>query len=167
MIKVIEEKGLIVTNFEEKWKQEGKISVGYLSSAAKSNRNIGIKLIEYFLEEFPDTDVVWLLTGKRLSINTDENHTPMPKPNDSNGNPTPQEVWSQVEKSEKYTVVPTIILDKYEILSNREIQSRENTLQEVRATMKIAIAAKDEVITSLKRENAGLREQLKSMTPPQ
>jgi hypothetical protein len=65
-------------------------------------------------------------------------------------------IWTHIEKSEKYTVVPTIILDKYEILSNREIESRETTLQEVRATMKIAIAAKDQVIAIREQEIAGL-----------
>ena len=68
MIQIIEQSGLVVTNFEEKWKKEGKISVGYLSAAAKNNRNIGIRLIEHFLEEFPYTDVNWLITGKHVRL---------------------------------------------------------------------------------------------------
>jgi hypothetical protein len=79
MIQVIEGKGLILTQFEEKWKEEKKITVGYLARSAKENRSIGIKLIEHFLDEFPDTDVHWLITGKHLSINTDGNSTPVGK----------------------------------------------------------------------------------------
>lgn len=80
MIQIIEQSGLVVTNFEEKWKKEGKISVGYLSAAAKNNRNIGIRLIEHFLEEFPYTDVNWLITGKHVSGNTEKNITNDGKP---------------------------------------------------------------------------------------
>lgn len=108
------------------------------------------------------------LTKEYLEKNfSGENLTPMPKADDNNGKPNPDEVWSQVEKSEKYTVVPTIILDKYEILSNREIESRETTLQEVRATMKIAIAAKDQVISFLEAEIEDLRARLKQIPPTQ
>lgn len=63
MIQIIESKGLVLTKFEEKWREEGKISVGYLARAAKQKTNIGINLIDNFLQEFPDTDVQWLITG--------------------------------------------------------------------------------------------------------
>lgn len=121
-----------------------------------------------FLNTPKETFHVENLTKEYLEKNfSGKNNTQMPKSNENNGTPNPDEVWSQVEKSEKYTVVPTIILDKYEILSNREIESRETTLQEVRATMKIAIAAKDQVISFLEAEIEDLRSRLKQIPPTQ
>lgn len=99
----------------------------------------------------------------KLSINTDwwdtgkgdiylQNHAQMPKPTDNNENPSPDEVWSQVEKSEKYTVVPTIILTEYEILSKNEIESRKNLQEELIASQRMVIASKNDVITELRKE---------------
>jgi hypothetical protein len=108
------------------------------------------------------------LTKEYLEKNfSRQKHAPMPKSDASDENLNPDAVWSQVEKSEKYTVVPNIILDKYEILSNREIESREITLQEVRAAMKTAINAKDQVISFLQAEIADLRSRLKQIPPTQ
>lgn len=102
-----------------------------------------------------------------------ENHfsseklTDMDKASDNNGNQQDDPVWEKIEKSDKYTVVPTIILAKYEILSNREIESRELTLQEFRATMKIVVQAKDQVIAFLENEIADLQKKLEAATSQQ
>jgi transcriptional regulator with XRE-family HTH domain len=55
-----------------------------------------------------------------------------------------------VERNDKYRLVPTIILDQYEILSKNEIQSRENLLKETLAQAREMSATKDIIIADKK-----------------
>lgn len=74
MVKYLEDKGITIG----KWEAENKISNGYLRRSAKEGTNIGFDLVENFLDKFPDVDLVWLITGEALSINTEkktENNT--------------------------------------------------------------------------------------------
>lgn len=152
MIQVIERKGLVLTNFEEKWKNEGKISVGYLSSAAKSNRNIGIKLIEYFIEEFPEVDVNWLLTGKYLSRNTGEKngkHYNVDKTSDNGKSSIALEdvLTHLIEGDTKYILMnKELILEKYRLVSidklNEEKLEADRKHQELLEELRIK---KDEI----------------------
>jgi transcriptional regulator with XRE-family HTH domain len=147
-----------------------RISKQNISAWENEKNNPGPEFLDLLAEYFKvpvETFSVKDLTDDYLkNIFSGAKSTQMPKADDNNGK-MDEAVWEHIEKSEKYTVVPTIILDKYEILSNREIESRENTLQEVRATMKIAIAAKDQVIAVLNEEIAELREKLKNLAPAQ
>lgn len=71
MVGILEKRGLTVG----KWEAENKISNGYLRRSAKEGTNIGLDVIENFLDSFPEVDVNWLITGKELGINTDKKHT--------------------------------------------------------------------------------------------
>jgi hypothetical protein len=129
---------------------------GTFYKAYNENREPREELLMEFLRKFHVKHTWWSNPqGVEESDVFEKIVTPDDIPGDNKEKPE-DPIWTQIEKSEKYTVVPTIILDKYEILSNREIESRETTLQEVRATMKIAIAAKDQVIAIREQEIAGL-----------
>lgn len=72
MVKVIEDTKNSVRSFETKAANQGvKVSGGYLRKAAKNNTNIGIDIIDYFLDQFPDINPAWLLKG----IGNVKNHT--------------------------------------------------------------------------------------------
>lgn len=174
---MIEGKGLVLTNFEEKWKNEGKISVGYLSSAAKSNRNIGIKLIEYFIEEFPETDINWLLTGKYLSRNTGEKngkHYNVDKTNDNNGksNASVEDILTHlIEGDTKYILMnKELILEKYRLVSidkidedKKESERKHQTLLEELQHKKEEVKSQRETITTILR---AMEEVVKKLPDP-
>jgi hypothetical protein len=77
MVEIIEGAGMSVAKWEQDAaEKEVKVSGGYLRKAAKNNTNIGIDLVDYFLEQFPDVNVEWLITGRGLRRNTDKKVQP-------------------------------------------------------------------------------------------
>lgn len=89
------------------------------------------------------------------------------KPGDNNGKEVSSELRDLIERNERYQLMPTVFLDKYELLSKEERESRDNAFQELSITMKIAIEAKDKLIRRLEREIEELQEKLKVSTAPQ
>lgn len=64
MVRIIEENGLSVAQFENEAAETGiAVSGGYLRKAAKKGTNIGIDLLDYFLAKFNHVDANWLITG--------------------------------------------------------------------------------------------------------
>ena len=111
----------------------------------------------------------------------DENGTDEYKAGDNNGKDIEPVLYELIEKNEKYRLVPTIILDKYEILSNRELDKRDqllekmleqtqrmlNQAEEISATKQILLDDKDKLIDILEAEIAELRARLKNIPPTQ
>lgn len=79
MVEIIEASGQSVAQWEEDAKEKKiKVSGGYLRKAAKKHINIGIDLVEYFLAQFPDVNVEWLIKGVGVSRNTEKNKEKAP-----------------------------------------------------------------------------------------
>lgn len=62
MVKFLENRDITVG----KWEAENGISNGYLRRSAKNGVNIGLDLIENFLDKFPEVDIAWLIRGEEL-----------------------------------------------------------------------------------------------------
>jgi hypothetical protein len=74
MVEIIEASGQSVAQWEKDAKKNNiKVSGGYLRKAAIKHINIGIDLVEYFLAQFPDVNVEWLIKGVGVSRITDKN----------------------------------------------------------------------------------------------
>lgn len=70
---------------------------------------------------------------------------------DKNGKINPEEVYRNlVESNTEYRLIPKIILDQYEIIPKRELEERAEIVR-------IALAAKNDVIAELKKEISDLR----------
>jgi transcriptional regulator with XRE-family HTH domain len=103
-----------------------------------------------------------------------ENLTPVEKPSDNNGIEIGADLKALIEKNDRYQIIPTIILNDYEILSKHELQSRERTLEamldlarEMSATKQVIINDKNKLIASMEAEIADLEEKLKAAASPQ
>lgn len=105
-----------------------------------------------------------------------ENGTGMDKSNDNKGNGgTPSELYRDlVESNSEYRLVPKVILDRYEILSQRELESRERVLsamldqaKEISATKQLLLDEKDKLIVALEEEIYELRVKLNQIPPPE
>lgn len=81
MVKIIEESKISVASFEEDGAKKGiKVSGGYLRKAAKNGTNIGIDLVDYFLDRYPEINPGWLLKGVGNIRMDEEKHTAATKP---------------------------------------------------------------------------------------
>lgn len=73
------------------------------------------------------------------------------KPNGNKEKMAPEEIYRNlVESNSEYRLIPKIILDQYEIIPKRELEERAEIVR-------IAIAAKNDVIAELKKEISDLR----------
>lgn len=133
-------------------------------------------------KEVFNEDILKLIDETNVSHET-ENGTSATKPdNNEMSNLSRDEVYRDlVESNSEYRLVPKIILDKYEILSNREIKSKEDILkicldqaeqlrrnaEEMSATKQIIIDDQKKLIASLESEIAELEQKLRITLAPQ
>lgn len=153
MIEVIEKNLVSVASFEKKAADSGlKVSGGYLRKAAKNQTNIGVDLIDYFLGVYQDVDAHWLLTGKKISGNTDKNNTPVVKSGDNNGkfNGSVEDVLTHlIEGDTKYILMnKELILEKYRLVSIDKINEEKKDSEREHQKLLEEIAQKKQEVAS-------------------
>ena len=142
-----------------------------LQKAINEDREMSEEYHKTFMTAYSVNPVWWETEKGEIFL---KNGTHGDKPGDNNGYEIEPVLHDLIEKNEKYRLVPTIILDKYEILSNRELESRERLLQkmldqaeEISATKQALLDDKDKLIETLEEEIAELRAKLKQIPPTQ
>lgn len=159
-------------------KKLDRLSINKIEKALNVDGTIykGIKDPDYIPSSELVSEIIRIYNLKRswwdnpLSNNPDdiyvENHTPEDKPGDNGENEVTHELRRLIEKNDKYSLVPNLILTQYEIQSKAEILRNEEVLkkalafaEQTSATKDIVIQAKNDLIAELKKEIAELRMQ--------
>lgn len=123
------------------------------------------EFIELWKQKLGD-DLMTLVKERNVSNEIKENKTTTMETHKNDK--VPEEVYRNIiESNSAYKLVPNIILDKYEILSNRELQSRERLLEkllkqseESNTAKNELIATKNLLIASLEKEVSELRTKI-------
>lgn len=135
--------------------QAVKASVGAINKYYAKDEEPGEGTIKKILD-LPGLNKEWWETGEgEVFI------TPVKKPSDNKEKMNPEEVYRNlVESNTEYRLIPKIILDQYEIIPKRELEERAEIVR-------VALAAKNDVIAELKKEISELRASRQVHVPAQ
>lgn len=152
---------------------EDKIGAGRgaVNEFYNEDREPGRKTLKKIMT-FPGLNPTWYNTGEGPIFVKNGTYVKTPMENPKNEKVHEEVYRDLVESNSEYRLVPKVILDRYEILSQRELESRERVLsamldqaKEISATKQLLLDEKDKLIVALEEEIYELRAKLNQIPP--